>query len=84
MPSPYVTASEIADYVYCRCCWADKIEGNYQETEEMVAGMKAHEKLHWSYQTIQFIKQVSLIVVIGCAVLLVLFIILLYLSGELL
>jgi hypothetical protein len=36
----------------------------------MVAGMEAHSRLQWQYRTIEFVKQVAIIVVIGCGILL--------------
>lgn len=83
MNAQYVTASEVADYVYCQCCWADKLEGNYQQTEEMLAGAKAHETLHWTFKITHFVKYVSLVVVVGCSILLLVFLAILYFSGGL-
>lgn len=84
MNTEYVTASELADYVYCECCWADKLEGVDQETEEMVKGTLIHERLQWLYTVTQFLKQVALVIVIGSIILLLLFVLLLSLSGNLL
>jgi hypothetical protein len=38
----YVTASELANFIYCECCWADKLEGIDEETVEMVKGTEEH------------------------------------------
>lgn len=70
MNTPTVTASELADYIYCECCWADKIDGEYQQTAEMLEGGAAHNRLQWQYTAIEFAKQVAVVVVIGCGILL--------------
>lgn len=82
MNSPYITASELGNYVYCECCWADKLEGSSQETEEMLAGTVAHEKLQWQFGLIQFLRQLAIVVSIGGLILLILFAAIFYLSGN--
>lgn len=82
MNAQYVTASEVAEYIYCECCWADKLEGKREETKEMLAGSKTHDSIHKSYQLVTFIKQVAIVVVIGSAIL-VGILILLYRGGLL-
>jgi hypothetical protein len=82
MNTSYVTASELADYIYCECCWADKLEGPRQETEEMLAGTQKHVLFQWQYTLIEFVRQVSLIIVIGSVVLLLIVAIILFLSGR--
>ena len=42
MNKTYVTASELADYVYCQCCWLDKREENQELTPEMEKGIQEH------------------------------------------
>ena len=81
MNTTYVTASELADYIYCECCWADKIEGLQQETEEMISGAVAHDRLQWYYQAIQFLRQLATVITIGSIVLFLLFLILFFLTG---
>jgi len=81
MNTTYVTASELADYIYCECCWADKMENQQQETEEMIGGVLAHDRLHWQYQAIQFLRQVAIVVIAGSIAVLLLFLILLFMSG---
>jgi hypothetical protein len=82
MNNVYVTASELADYIYCECCWADKLEGARQETEEMLQGTAAHNRLQWQYQAIEFVKSVALVVIVGCSILLVLFVVLYFLTRS--
>ena len=82
MIKPNVTASELGNYVYCECCWADKLEGISQETEEMSLGTATHERLHWQYSIIQFLRQLAIVVVIGSLILLLLFAVIYFLSGN--
>lgn len=82
MKDTYVSASELADYIYCTCCWADKQEGESQVTEEMVLGSQAHDKLQWTVQLSQFLKQIGIIITIGSIILLLSLGVLLYLIGE--
>ncbi len=83
MNTQYVTASELGEYVYCECCWADRLEGNVQQTEEMIRGTLLHERLQWLSTVINFLRQVALVIIIGSFLLLVLFGILLYFTGNL-
>lgn len=39
----YVLASEIADYIYCQCCFFDTLEGKKEKTIEMEQGTLQHE-----------------------------------------
>ncbi|GEM_PF-4205960 len=39
----YVIASEIAQYVYCQCCYYDTLEGVKHITPEMEKGKQEHE-----------------------------------------
>jgi hypothetical protein len=80
MNTSYVTASELADYIYCECCWADKLEGPRQETEEMLAGSQKHVLLQWQYKAIEFMRQVAIVIVVGGIILLLLVLVVLYLS----
>ncbi len=46
MHDTYISASELAEYVYCQCCWMDKLEGLQKETLEMEKGKSAHDSIY--------------------------------------
>ncbi len=43
--SPYITASEMGDYVYCRRGWWLRQNGKGKTTAAMLAGTKGHDTL---------------------------------------
>jgi hypothetical protein len=41
----YVSASELADYIYCQCCWIDRLEGRQEKTLAMEKGTQEHSTI---------------------------------------
>lgn len=65
MTSPqYVSASELAEYIYCECCWIDKLEGLQQQTLAMEKGSKEHEHIQARFFQISFIKRLALLLIL--------------------
>jgi hypothetical protein len=71
----YVTASEIADYIYCECCWWDNREGKREETEAMIQGSIEHTTLQRSLFGLFRLRVLGIIIIIvGLLVFLLFFI----------
>lgn len=69
----YVTSSELAEYIYCECCWWDKREDSHEQTDAMKRGIVEHVQIQNSLINIFSIKFVAMLVVgLGLFILLVL------------
>ena len=64
MNRDYVKASELAQYIYCQCCWMDDLEGKGVVTSEMTAGTAAHENNFLWYRFIGKFKKLSIVVIL--------------------
>jgi hypothetical protein len=69
----YVTSSELAEYIYCECCWWDKREDLHEETDAMKHGIVEHVRMQNSLLNIFSIKFIAMLVFgLGLLMLLVL------------
>lgn len=71
MQTKYVTASELAEYIYCQCCWADTQEGLRETTAAMEQGSLEHVQVQKSLYRLEILKRLA-IFLIGLSVLLLL------------
>ncbi len=60
MNTEYIAASELAEFVYCECCWIDKIEGLQSETAAMHKGAAEHNKLYSQLRFLVLLKRVAI------------------------
>lgn len=76
MQTTYVTASELAEYIYCQCCWADTQEGLRETTAAMEQGSLEHSQIQQRLQLLDLLKRVAVVlIVLSIVLLLVLFVI---------
>ena len=83
MKSGYVTASELAEFVYCECCWMDNLEKPKEANLEMLRGTDEHELLQGTALLLGKLKQVVIYIIIFALALVVSLIIYqMFLGGE--
>ena len=70
--TPYVSSSELSEYIYCECCWYDKRDGLQEETIEMQLGTLEHREVQQQLLRIFTIRNLALFVIGIGAVLLIL------------
>ena len=80
--SLYVTSSELAEYIYCECCWYDKRDGLKEESVEMQMGTLEHIEVQQQLLRLFTIRNLAFFI-IGIGLLLLLFVILLSLFANL-
>ena len=80
--SQHITSSELAEYIYCECCWYDKREGLTEETPEMQLGTLEHREVQQRLFTLFTIRNLAFFI-IGTGVLLLVLVIVLSLFASL-
>lgn len=68
-----VTASELGQYIYCKCCWIDFLEGKGIITPAMELGTKEHEYSNSLYTRMLFIKRLAIFLIVTALILLLIF-----------
>lgn len=74
--SDYVTASELAEFVYCECCWADNLEGLKEETLAMQEGTAGHNALFSLLSRLNLLTRIAIVLIVLGIALLLLFVLL--------
>jgi hypothetical protein len=69
MQTTYVTASELAEYIYCQCCWADTQEGLRETTAAMEQGSLEHSQIQQRLQLFDLLKRVAIVLIVLSVVL---------------
>jgi hypothetical protein len=64
MKRHYVTASELAEYFYCECCWIDSLEGLKIRTFAMEKGAREHEAIQGKYLMLLMLRRTAVVLVI--------------------
>lgn len=79
MQTTYVTASELAEYIYCQCCWADTQEGLRETTIAMEQGSLEHSQIQQKLTRLTMLRNLAIFIVGISIVLLVAIFIIVYL-----
>ncbi|MCL5969989.1 MAG: hypothetical protein M1450_00605 [Patescibacteria group bacterium] len=76
--SDYVTASEIAEYIYCKCCWWDRLEGLKGTNILMEEGSKSHVDLSNKIDFFEKLKRLAIFLILVSILLLAITLFLLF------
>lgn len=60
----YITASDIAEYIYCQCCWWDKVEGLKTTNSLMNDGTNKHIELSNRLEIFVRLKKIAILLIL--------------------
>ena len=81
MDQDHITASELAEYVYCQCCWLDTLQGNKVQTAQMLEGSIAHERVQSSYVFMKFLRRIAVTLIVSAVCVAVVVFVIRYIGG---
>jgi hypothetical protein len=64
MQKNYVSASELAEYIYCECCWIDKMEGLQIQTLAMQKGTAEHDRIQGHYMRSLILMRIAILIIL--------------------